>query len=80
MPCYISLASTAFFDHIIFVSIESMGYDEWAPWSPCTKTCGKGSKTRFRNCLVEVGCGATRDILDCNVFQCPSKYTFSLFD
>ncbi|XP_066928617.1 uncharacterized protein [Clytia hemisphaerica] len=53
------------------VDPESLGYEEWAIWSPCTKSCGKGIKRRFRNCLMEVGCGRTMDEVDCNVFQCP---------
>ena len=50
-----------------------MGYEEWAPWSPCSKYCDVGTKSRFRNCLMEKGCTKTMDSQDCNVFPCPSK-------
>ena len=50
-----------------------MGYEEWAPWSPCSKSCDVGTKARFRNCLMEKGCNKIMDQNDCNIFQCPSK-------
>ncbi|XP_066935071.1 uncharacterized protein [Clytia hemisphaerica] len=53
------------------VDIESMGYEEWAPWSPCTQPCDVGTQTRFRNCLMERGCNKVVDRKDCNTFQCP---------
>ena len=60
----------------MFLCLESMGYEEWAPWSPCSKICDVGTKTRFRNCLMEKGCTKTMDSIDCNVFPCPSKQYF----
>ena len=60
-----------------------MGYEEWAPWSPCTKTCDMGRKRRYRNCLLEPArCTKTEDEIDCNTFQCPSEFNVhnKLFD
>jgi len=57
--------------------LETMGYEEWAPWSPCSKSCDVGRKRRYRNCLLEVGCTKTEDEIDCNTFQCPSKWNWN---
>ena len=46
----------------------------WTGWTPCTKSCGGGSKTRGRECVIPTdragvqGCkGDAIESMDCNV-------------
>ena len=53
--------------------------NEWSQWNACTKSCGKGSKSRIRSILVEPAfegkeCGSTIDTTECNTNSCPGKY------
>ncbi len=34
---------------IVFVAVNG-GWSDWSPWTPCSKTCGKGQKYRRREC------------------------------
>ena len=54
-------------------------WSPWGAWSPCTKTCGRGMKTRERACNNPApahggaACvGITIDTQACLVQQCPS--------
>ena len=52
----------------------------WEKWSSCTKTCGKGNKTRKRKCNNPAplfggqNCqGDDAEMEACNVKECPGK-------
>lgn len=49
---------------------------DWSTWTPCDKTCGKGTRSRNRNVSVQSqyggkACEATVEINECNPQQCP---------
>ena len=52
-------------------------WTEWSEYSPCSRTCGVGKKTRKRLCengfVGQVGCdiGSTTDEATCNTEACP---------
>ncbi|XP_072017026.1 SCO-spondin-like [Amphiura filiformis] len=44
----------------------------WSSWSPCSSSCGGGTKARARTCSVSGGCsGSSTDSGDCNAQRCP---------
>ncbi|XP_072016509.1 cubilin-like [Amphiura filiformis] len=44
----------------------------WSSWSPCSSSCGVGTKTRARTCSDSGGCtGYSRDSVECNTQRCP---------
>ena len=53
----------------------------WTEWTPCTKSCGTGSKSRERECVVEkgaaTGCvGEPRETASCNTQVVESNRRF----
>ncbi|XP_033830993.1 adhesion G protein-coupled receptor B1-like [Periophthalmus magnuspinnatus] len=51
-------------------------WDEWAPWSLCSSTCGRGYRDRVRTCKQpenggEPCRGPTRQTKFCNIAVCP---------
>ncbi|XP_072304148.1 adhesion G protein-coupled receptor B1-like isoform X2 [Eucyclogobius newberryi] len=51
-------------------------WDEWAPWSLCSSTCGRGYRDRMRKCKQpenggEPCRGPTRQTKFCNIAVCP---------
>ena len=56
-------------------------WGEWSDWTVCSKSCGGGQTSRYRNCLLQdytklgdnsLGCvGETDQVLDCNTKVCP---------
>ncbi|XP_070188099.1 uncharacterized protein [Littorina saxatilis] len=51
-------------------------YNPWTPWSPCSDSCGTGSRKRTRWCSVSSTplppCeGEVQQVQFCNVFVCP---------
>ena len=70
---------------ISLVAVDG-GWSEWSQFFPCSKTCGGGSITRFRNCNnpspVDGGkdCpGAYFESQDCNSGPCKSHKQISGF-
>lgn len=47
-----------------------MQFENWAEWSPCSKSCGGGIKTRVRSCLSAICIGHSKEYLDCNTDPC----------
>ena len=49
-------------------------WTEWATWSSCSVTCARGSKTRDRKCVGEIGeCkGSDNEAADCFAGDCPT--------
>lgn len=58
-------------------------YEEWGTWTPCTKTCESGEKTRQRGIETVAQYGGTecsgkmKETQSCNTKDCPSTYTFA---
>ncbi|XP_030645395.1 adhesion G protein-coupled receptor B2 [Chanos chanos] len=51
-------------------------WEEWSPWSLCSVTCGRGSRTRTRSCMAPQhggkGCGGPEvQTKLCNIAVCP---------
>ncbi|KAL7829399.1 hypothetical protein AOLI_G00302840 [Acnodon oligacanthus] len=51
-------------------------WEEWSPWSLCSVTCGRGSRTRSRSCVAAQhggkGCGGPEvQTKLCNIAVCP---------
>ncbi|XP_072532050.1 adhesion G protein-coupled receptor B2 isoform X5 [Salminus brasiliensis] len=51
-------------------------WEEWSPWSLCSVTCGRGSRTRSRSCVAHQhggkGCGGPEmQTKLCNIAVCP---------
>lgn len=63
---------------IIFFIVNGR-WSLWAAWSACTKTCGTGSKERYRACTNPppkyggVCTGPSVQIRSCLRQKCPSK-------
>lgn len=80
--CDISIAYHIFssIPLFIFFFLVSPNFLEWGFWSPCTKTCGAGTRIRHRECFHGIDenpfCPEEKktEITDCNTFQCPSMY------
>lgn len=54
-------------------------WDEWAPWSLCSSTCGRGYRDRVRTCKQPRHGGApcrgpTKQTKFCNIAVCPGQY------
>ena len=63
-------------------------YSPWSKFSPCTRTCANGTKTRTRDCnnpapkLNGKDCsllGPAIEIRNCNIFPCPIDGNYSLW-
>ena len=48
-------------------------FTEWANWGMCTKDCGGGRYTRYRQCMLSSCEGSNVDTQDCNIEPCPGK-------
>ncbi|CAG2234182.1 unnamed protein product [Mytilus edulis] len=66
-------------------------WDEWSPWSKCTKLCGSGIQTRQRQCLNQLNTtdgfvtdcvGVGTNLRSCNTEPCPycddTKFQYQL--
>ena len=49
-------------------------WSHWSQWSPCSKACGGGTKTRHRSCTKKDGSclGETKQAAVCNIHRCNS--------
>ena len=56
-------------------------FTEWGDWTPCTRSCGGGTRARRRECALTLdgvpNCkGATLESEDCNThIKCPGMWT-----
>ncbi|XP_062611897.1 thrombospondin-1-like [Saccostrea cucullata] len=49
------------------------GYGSWSKWSPCSKSCGKGQRTRRRTCHDVTRCHAGNvELQNCHFRKCRS--------
>lgn len=67
---------------LILRYITEASWDDWSPWSECTRSCGSGIQTRQRQCLNQINTtdGYVNDCLGgrtnsrfCNTGQCLCK-------
>lgn len=63
-------------------SLVAGGYNEWADWTPCPKSCGGGMQLRTRNCTNPeplnggADCsaqGGDIETRECNTLPCPGQ-------
>ena len=61
------------------------GFSEWGEWSPCTLSCGSGTKETARTCTnpePEHGgdncTGEFSQTVDCNTQSCPGRSVYEL--
>ena len=64
------------------LEVESTGgWGSWSSFSPCSSTCGGGTRTRTRECKNSDGgaeCpGESSQQETCNTEECPSSYPHS---
>lgn len=50
---------------------ETCRVSEWGPWSSCSKTCGGGTKKRYRTVLSGHSCPSLSEKASCNTRPCP---------
>ena len=53
---------------------NSDDWKNWKEWSPCTKTCGIGTKTRERECQSANCLGHPIDVKVCRNKPCKGNY------
>lgn len=60
------------------MSAVNGSWDEWAPWSLCSSTCGRGYRDRVRTCKEPRNGGSpcrgpTKQTKFCNIAVCPGQ-------
>jgi len=58
----------------IVLMLISAPWLDWDQWSPCTKTCGTGTRFRSRRCSSTNPfdcCGVSHEVRNCNTEICP---------
>ena len=67
---------------MLFVAAIHGNYADWSNWSGCSRSCGRGSKTRERKCISPVpryggdSCkrlGSAKEKIHCNAYPCPGN-------
>ena len=66
---------------VLLLSVHG-NWSDWTPFGTCSKTCGGGTKNRFRTCTNPApkhsgrDCeGSIMDSTECNTHPCPSELT-----
>lgn len=63
-------------DDITFTLQPQAQWQQWGPWSSCSKMCGTGMTLRTRVCSSASGCeGCTSEMKICNPQSCCSPWT-----
>ena len=50
-------------------------WSKWTDWTECTRSCGVGMQTQFRNCLSDQCTGSNRHVRLCNTKPCPGMHS-----
>jgi hypothetical protein len=80
--CNVALISGSLYKHLMYSSISAIngGFADWSNWSVCSRSCGRGSKSRVRKCINPLpryggeSCerlGPAEEKTHCNANQCP---------
>ena len=84
-PSLACLSISSFYWNVLIVLtcrlwIVDGNWSEWSPWEECTRSCGRGNRTRTRTCnnpsaqhggrLCE---GTAVEIIMCNIRPCPGE-------
>ena len=64
---------------LFIINLVDCVVSEWEVWTECSKSCGKGTKTRDRQVLIPAAndgreCSSLTESSVCNEISCSSKY------
>ena len=72
-------------DWCVLLLIVHGNWSDWTPFGTCSRTCGGGTKNRFRTCSNPTpqhggrNCeGSQIESMECNTLPCPSKLAVSI--
>ena len=72
---------------IFHIFLVDGGFNQWSEFTPCSKSCGNGVKSRYRLCnspeprgSAAKNCtGAYSDVKHCRLATCEGEKTFIVF-
>ncbi|XP_070574606.1 uncharacterized protein [Ptychodera flava] len=58
--------------YAVIKRLDKNGYDEWSPWSPCSRSCSGGVRSKSRTCwMMDKSCPGDEVVtMQCNTQEC----------